>query len=258
MNAHVCSLYSGSSGNAFLIGCGEDYILIDAGRSARALCRAIAECGYDPDRALAIFLTPEHSDHVSALPVFLKSHPVPVHVVAASAGRLETQGTVAPHLVRHTPLYRVETGPFTVTSFPTPHDSRASVGYRVEIREGDEVYRVGYATDMGRVTGAIEEGLTGCEAVIIESNHDPDMLENGTYPDDLKRRIRSDRGHLSNPDCAVLAAKLAGSGTERILLAHLSRENNTPKIAYAETLGALAEEKTVLCVASPEEVTVLL
>ena len=236
MNAHVCSLYSGSSGNAFLIGCGEDYILIDAGRSARALCRAIAECGYDPDRALAILLTHEHSDHVSALPVFLKSHPVPVHVVAASAGRLETQGTVAPHLVRHTPLYRVEIGPFTVTSFPTPHDSRASVGYR----------------------GAIEEGLTGCEAVIIESNHDPDMLENGTYPDDLKRRIRSDRGHLSNPDCAVLAAKLAGSGTERILLAHLSRENNTPKIAYAETLGALAEEKTVLCVASPEEVTVLL
>ena len=258
MKTKVCSLYSGSSGNSFLIGSGEDYILIDAGRNAKALCGAITACGYDPDRVRAIFITHEHGDHISALPVFLKNHPVPVHIVAISAARLECNKTVAPLLVPHPPVFCEEIGPFIVTSFPTPHDSRASVGYRVEIHGEDGVFRVGYATDIGRVTEAVEAGLTGCDAVILESNHDPEMLENGNYPEDLKRRIRSDRGHLADPDCAALAAKLAGSGTGHIMLAHLSRENNTPEIAYAETMGAIAGGQTTLCVASPEEITVLI
>ncbi len=258
LTPHICSLYSGSTGNSFLIGCGADCILIDAGKNAKALCSAIRSCGYEPDQVRAIFVTHEHRDHISAIPVFLKKHPVPVHVVAASAYRLEIKESAASLLVLHTPLYRETVGPFTVTSFPTPHDSRASVGYRIEIADGTDVYRVGYATDIGRVTAQIEAGLTGCDSVILESNHDPEMLENGSYPDELKRRIRSDRGHLANGDCAALAAKLAESGTHRIMLAHLSRENNTPDTAYAETLGCLANGDTVLCVASPDEVTVLL
>ncbi len=258
MRPRICSLYSGSTGNSFLIGAGEDCILIDAGKNAKKLCAAIRACGYEPEQVRAIFVTHEHSDHISALPTFLKKHPIPVHIVAASAYKLENRETAEPLLVRHPPLYRETVGPFTVSSFSTPHDSRASVGYRIEIADGESVYRVGYATDVGHVTAEIEAGLAGCQAVILESNHDPEMLENGSYPEDLKRRIRSNRGHLSNPACAALAAKLAAGGAERIMLAHLSLENNTPDTAYDETFSNIADDKTVLCVASPEEVTVLL
>ena len=258
LKLHICSLYSGSSGNSFLIGAGEDCILIDAGKNAKRLCAAIRACGYAPEQVRAVFVTHEHSDHISALPIFLKKYPVPVHIAAACAYRLEARETAEPLLVRHPPLYTETVGPFTVTSFPTPHDSRASVGYRVEIADGERRYRVGYATDIGYVTPEIREGLSDCQAVILESNHDPEMLENGSYPEELKRRIRSRRGHLSNPECAVLAARLAACGAERIMLAHLSRENNTPNAAYGETLGAVANEAVTLCVADPEEVTFLL
>lgn len=258
MNLHVCSLYSGSSGNSFLIGADDDCILIDAGKNTRCLCSAIRKCGYEPENVRAVFVTHEHSDHIGALPVFLGKYPVPVHIVAASAYRLEAREKAEPLLVRHPPLFCEVVGPFRVTSFPTPHDSRASVGYRVEIDEGDRIYRIGYATDIGYVTPTIESALTGCNAVILESNHDLEMLDHGNYPEELKRRIRSRKGHLSNLECAALAARLAESGTERIMLAHLSQENNTPDTAYGETFCNLANERTFLCVASPEEITVLL
>lgn len=256
--ARVFSLYSGSGGNAFLFAAGEDCILIDAGKSAKRLCEGIRKCGYAPEQVRAIFLTHEHSDHVSALSVFLGRHPVPVHAVEASARRLEQLPTVAPFLVRHPPIYTETVGAMTLTSFPTPHDSYASVGYRVRIGCGENAFCVGLATDIGTVTQRIEEGLTGCRAVILESNHDPELLMGGVYPPDLKRRVASPRGHLSNPDCAAFAARLAAAGTERFLLAHLSRENNTPELALNEVAACLADERIFLSAASPEDVTVLL
>lgn len=258
MNPRIISLYSGSGGNAFLIADGETCILIDAGKNAKRLCEAIRSCGYAPEQIAAIFITHEHSDHISALPVFLKKHPIPVHAAEGCAARLEEQPTVAPLVVRHPLVFRETVGAMTVTSFPTPHDSRASVGYRIEIGSGEDAFRIGIATDIGMVTPQIEEGLTGCRAVILESNHDPDMLRDGSYPPDLKRRIASTRGHLSNPESAALAAKLAESGTERFLLAHLSQENNTPELALGEAVACVADERVFLSAASPEEITVLL
>jgi phosphoribosyl 1,2-cyclic phosphodiesterase len=148
-------------------------------------------------------------------------------------------------------------GEVTVKAFETPHDSRASVGYRFEFCDGDSTVCIGYATDIGHISPAIREGLTGCEAVVLESNHDVEMLMDGPYPYDLKLRIRGKRGHLSNRECADLAAELAGQGTTRFLLAHLSEENNHPDLAYDETFSALAGFDTTLRIASPNAVTML-
>ena len=147
-----------------------------------------------------------------------------------------------------------------VTSFPTPHDSRASVGYRIEIpdADGNVAYRIGYATDIGYVTPEIEEALSGCDAVILESNHDYDMLMTGPYPYDLKKRIASRRGHLSNPDSAALAARLCATGTKKLMLAHLSQENNAPDLALGECVGAVGDADVEVFVAHPEVPTEML
>jgi len=256
MSVRIISLYSGSTGNAFLVQAEGTAVLIDAGKNAKKLCAALADAGISPDEIGAAFITHEHSDHISALPVFLKKHPIPVHVQQASAYKLATEPSVAPCLCLHPPLYTEQVGALRITSFPTPHDSRGSLGYRIEIACADgRTLRVGYATDIGFVSAEIEEALTGCDAVILESNHDPDMLMTGPYPYDLKLRIYSRRGHLSNADSAALAARLCATGTRALMLAHLSRENNTPDLAYDECFGAVGDEGVRICVAQPDQIT---
>ncbi len=255
--ARIVSLYSGSTGNAFLIEAGATRILIDAGKNAKKLCSALAEAEVSPDSIHAVFITHEHSDHVSALPVFLKKYPLPVHVQRASAYKLANDPAVAPHLCLHAPLYTEELdGRIRISSFLTPHDSQGSLGYRIEIVDESGVcLRIGYATDIGHVSDEVEAALMGCDAVILESNHDPDLLMLGPYPYDLKRRIASRRGHLSNADSAALAARLCASGTKVLMLAHLSLENNTPELAYDECFSAVGDERVQICVAHPDHIT---
>lgn len=257
-SVRIISLYSGSTGNAFLIQSDAGTILIDAGKNAKKLCMALSDAGVTPDAISAIFITHEHSDHISALPVFLKKHPIPVHVLSGSAYRLANEPSVAPCLVLHPPLYTVELCGMRVTSFPTPHDSHASVGYRIELLDGERTYAgIGYATDIGFVSHEVESGLLGCDAVILESNHDLEMLHYGPYPYELKQRIASRRGHLSNPDSAALAAKLFANGTRALMLAHLSQENNTPELALNECLCAVGCESARIHVADPDRITEL-
>lgn len=252
---HVYSLYSGSTGNAFLVVVGETRFLIDAGKNAKSLTRALAQCGVDPDSLCALFLTHEHGDHTKALPVFLKHHPMPVHLAQACATPLAADPILAPLLKPHAQTHtEVLPGGVTVTSFPTPHDSRASVGYRIEIPLGDGFFRIGYATDIGTVTPAVEQGLCGCQAVVLEANHDPEMLVCGPYPESLKERVASRYGHLSNPDCAIFAAKLCACGTRSLMLAHLSETNNTPACAYNEIEMTLGCGAVRISVADPKEV----
>lgn len=252
----IVSLYSGSTGNSFLIVSPNGAVLIDAGKNAKRLCMALNDAGVSPDEIQAILVTHEHSDHVSALPVFLKKHPIPVHILAASAYKLANDPSVAPCLCLHPPLFAEEICGMRITSFPTPHDSHGSTGYRIEIPCGDGTcFRIGYATDIGHVSGDVEKGLIGCDAVILESNHDPEMLLTGPYPYDLKQRILSRRGHLSNSDSAALAARLSTTGTKALMLAHLSQENNTPDLAFGECVGAIACDGVRICIAHPDQIT---
>ena len=252
-DVQVFSLYSGSSGNSFLVRTPEGAILIDAGKNAKKLCLALEECGTSPDEIRAVFVTHEHADHISALPVFLKKHPIPVHILEKSAPALCKDPAASPLICVHRPIYTEEVCGIKVTSFPTPHDSMASVGYRMEIPRADgSLFRIGYATDIGYVSSSVEEGLCGCDAVILESNHDTELLETGPYPQQLKRRIASRYGHLSNADSAAFAARLCRSGTRALMLAHLSRENNTPDTAYAECIGAVGDDRVRICIAMPD------
>ena len=128
----------------------------------------------------------------------------------------------------------------------------------MEFTDGEGDHKIGLATDMGRVTDSIRRGLTGCDSIIIEANHDVEMLLCGPYPEHLKMRILSDHGHLSNADCAAFAAELARDGAKRFLLAHLSEENNDPSLALSEVRAAIGDESVTVGVADRHEPTRLI
>jgi len=256
-NIRIISLYSGSSGNSTLIETAEGSILIDAGKSARALTNALKQAGSDPSKILAVFVTHEHTDHTSALEVFLKKNPIPVHMTEISAKGLHSPdgSRLRAAICFHPPVYSVRVADMTVTSFPVSHDSAYCVGYRIETDEG---YKFGYATDTGCVTDGMKAMLDGCDSVVLESNHNVEMLKCGSYPPDTKRRIMSKFGHLSNEDCADFAHRLAERGTKKFMLAHISAENNTPELALDSAKHALTDfPDAKVSVAKPDAETVL-
>ena len=250
----ICALYSGSRGNAVFVECGGVKLLIDAGKSAHALKKALADIGVSFADLDAILVTHEHCDHISALEGLREEETVPIHAAGRCAEKLASipSDYIQNNLVTHTPLFRLELDGVSISSFVTPHDSACSVGYRIEWQENGITHRIGYATDVGYVSDEVEAGLSGCEAVVIEANHDVDMLRSGPYPYHLKQRILSRRGHLSNADCALLASRLAQGGTKYFLLAHLSEKNNNPSLALDEVFSALGDSKIRLVAADPK------
>ena len=256
----ICALYSGSGGNSTYIRVGDTEILIDAGKCARALCNALREIGSDISRISAIFITHEHTDHVSALEVLSKKHAIPIHITETSAKKFDRDEGAFIHknLVRHSEIeFSVTLDSMTVHAFHTPHDSMMSVGYRIETNRDNFPRTIAVATDIGYVSDNVRKNLTGCEALVLESNHDEQMLMRGPYPYDLKMRILSKGGHLSNHASAALGAELASLGAKAFLLAHLSEENNTPECAFDEFYSAIADESVTIAVASPDTPTEL-
>lgn len=252
----LVSLFSGSKGNSTFVRAGDVKILIDAGGTAKAILHGLEEIGHNMSEISAIFVTHEHSDHTHALPVLAKKYNTPIHMTKASAEALHvTEGTpISGCIVVHEGEFSVsfENGT-TVEAFITPHDSVQCVGYKITYGRRS----VGVATDLGYVTQRVYDMLYGCEAVMLESNHDREMVKNGSYAETLKRRILSNGGHLSNDDCAEIAAALARSGTHAFMLAHLSRDNNTPDVALETVKSSLCGYSASVIVADPEKVTIL-
>ncbi len=236
----LSTLFSGSSGNSTLIKSENTAILIDAGRNCKAVCQSLEKLGMSIEDISAIFVTHEHSDHISALDVLMRKRAIPIHVTEPSARQLCKKQSAAECAVIHKDLeYSVKVGDLTVSSFPLPHDSAAHVGYIVECDDGD---CAGVATDMGYPTRLCFDKLKCCRQAVLEANHDPKMLANGPYPRALKERIRSKRGHLSNGECAQLVMGLCECGMEKIMLAHLSLDNNTPDKARDTITECLENE----------------
>ena len=243
MVARYCPLFSGSSGNCTYIGTPDSGILIDAGVSARRIETALAERGIDPRSIAAIFVTHEHSDHVCGLPILLKRYQYPVFASAGTLDALLSGGKMpVNNCYAQIDEEGLEAGDMWIKAFRTSHDSRESLGFRVECPDGRQV---AVATDTGVMTDTVRHALTGCDLVHIESNHDIRMLENGPYPYYLKRRILAKTGHLSNEACAMELPGLAQKGTTRFFLAHLSKENNYPELAFATAQSTLQEEGMV-------------
>ena len=235
--ARVIPLYSSSSGNSYYISSSGGSVLIDVGRSARQTALVLQNAGIDPAGISGIFITHEHSDHIAGVRVFSEKYHIPVFAEEETMKGLFRAGVIGPKTEALTlGPSGVSCGLMQITPFDTSHDTPKSCGYRVELPDGRII---SLFTDLGTVTETVRDGLRGCDLAILESNHDPELLRNGPYPYPLKQRILSERGHLSNPDCAQEITALALNGTARFLLAHLSRENNTPRLAFDCSNSAL-------------------
>ena len=234
MEIKIYSLFSGSSGNCTWFKIGDLQFLVDAGGSCKAINDALGALGSSLDKISHIFVTHEHSDHIKGLPVICRRYRPTVHIDGKSFKSCRSLcGEIDPELVDFFELERDSVKldeNVCVYTFPTPHDSRHSCAYVIECAE----QKFAVATDMGYVTKGAAEMLTGARALILESNYDKAMLQRGPYPEYLKSRIASDRGHLDNKVSAKFAAYLAQNGTSTIVLGHLSEENNTPRIALSE------------------------
>lgn len=233
-----CSLFSGSSGNCSLVSSGNVHIIIDCGVSAKALCNAVKELDIDISGINAILITHEHSDHIKGLSVLSRRYQIPVYANIGTLCGIKEETDKLNEDVLHEFLTgdTLEIDGMSITSFKTSHDSRESAGFRIHTPDDK---KIAVATDLGYVSDDVMSHLQNCDLVMIESNHDVGMLQNGRYPYFLKRRILSKTGHLSNDDCAKILPSLVETGTKHFVLAHLSKDNNMPDLALQTSISYL-------------------
>jgi phosphoribosyl 1,2-cyclic phosphodiesterase len=229
------SLGSGSEGNGLVVEAGGTCVLIDCGFGVRDAAARLLRLGLAPHSLAAILVTHEHSDHIGGVPAFARKHGIPVWA---------TFGTLAAVSARFDGMNRIygfdsheafAIGDLDIHPVPVPHDAREPVQYVI----GDGAVRLGVLTDLGVITTHVESSMSGCDALVLECNHDLDMLERGSYPYPLKQRIAGRLGHLHNDAAAGMVARIDTSRLKHLVAAHLSQENNTPELARAALAGAL-------------------
>lgn len=225
------SLVSGSSGNCSIVSDGKTTLLVDCGLSASRLDELLKAIGVSPLDINALLITHEHSDHIKGAGIVSKKYGLPVFATCGTHEAIKNCGITDENIKYISPDESFEIGTIGVNAFSIPHDAAEPVGYSFFL--GNK--KLSVATDMGYMSDYILEHIKGSAAVILESNHDVEMLKNGRYPEFLKRRILGNFGHLSNAVAADTVLKLLESGTRHIMLAHLSADNNTPKAAIMET-----------------------
>ena len=224
----VHTLASGSSGNALLLSYGDTHLLVDAGISCRRITASLRELGLTSMDLSAILVTHTHGDHISGLAVLLKHTACPIRALDRTCRELEYRlAGIGERLLPLASCVSEQVGGCAVTAFPTSHDAPGSCGYRFDTEDGG----VGLLTDTGFVTGEAADILPGVDLAVLEANHDVECLRSGPYPYYLKQRILGAEGHLCNEDAARFAVTLAQAGTSELILAHLSKENNTPAMA---------------------------
>lgn len=235
----ICTLASGSKGNCTYIKYKNTSLVIDQGLTVKELSVRASLRGIDLSRLNAIIVTHEHSDHTKGVNQLSQQFSIPVYMPQTCYDSIRKRLETMPYFVQNDAFESgFCVGDIFVTPFRVPHDANYTVGYRLSDGKTD----IAVATDLGFVSDNTLSKLSGCKAVILESNHDKLMLAKGKYPDRLKARIASKNGHLSNDDCADVIPNLVASGATRLLLAHLSEDNNTPELAFETAKNALLKK----------------
>ena len=248
-------LGSGSRGNSVLVAAGDTRVLVDAGFSGRELVNRLAMVGVDPAAISTIVLTHEHGDHTRGAGVFARAHGTPLLMTEGTrrACRKLFRGNEVVHSYRAG--FPVDIEQLRIDPFITVHDAADPVA--VAVTDSATGLRLGIATDLGKPTVQIRHALRGCDALIVESNHDEGMLWSAGYPPAVKARIASSHGHLSNQAAAEFLAEIVDSRLSVVVLAHLSEESNTPRLARAAAARALGRRgfKGLVEIALPDRPT---
>lgn len=243
------SLGSGSEGNGLLVEAGSTRVLIDCGFGVRDTVARLGRLGVEPGSLSAILVTHEHNDHAGGVPAFAGKYGIPVWLTFGTIYELGDRFDGVAQVKGFDSHDAFRVGDLEIRPFPVPHDAREPVQFVVS----DGQHRLGLLTDIGGSTPFVEASLSGCNALVLECNHDQKMLATSDYPPSLKNRIAGRFGHLHNEAAAALLAALDTSRLQHIVAAHLSKQNNTPEKARAALAGALRCAEDWIGVADQDE-----
>jgi phosphoribosyl 1,2-cyclic phosphodiesterase len=246
------SLGSGSEGNGLVVEAGATRLLLDCGFSPRDTTRRLARIGLDPADLSGIIVTHEHSDHIGGVFSFARRFGLPVWITHGTYAAMREPDPQAGASVEVTLIHgeaQFAVGDLQVHPFTVPHDAREPVQYVLS----DGARRLGVLTDTGCTTPHVEEMLSGCEALVLEANHDPELLRRGDYPPALQARIAGRFGHLDNAAAGEILSAIDRSRLQHVVAAHLSKKNNTPALARAAFAAALGCEEAWVGVANQDE-----
>jgi phosphoribosyl 1,2-cyclic phosphodiesterase len=230
-----CCLGSGSEGNGLLVEADGTRVLLDCGFGIRDTLARLARLAVAPESIAAIIVTHEHSDHIGGVVAFAARYSTPVWLTFGTLSAVAERFASLPRVRGFDSHDTFAVGGVEVRPFAVPHDAREPVQFVCS----DGRWRLGVVTDLGVSTEHVETSLSGCDALVLECNHDIDMLANGDYPLPLKQRIAGKFGHLDNVAAAGLLSRLDNSRLKHLFAAHLSRQNNRPELARAALAGAL-------------------
>ena len=228
----LCSIASGSSGNCIYAGTDHVHLLVDTGISKKKIEIGLSEIGLKPDEIDGILITHEHSDHVKGLGVMSRKYGIPIYATPGTIRAIEYEGKLGEidHSLFHpiVPETDFSIGEMTIHAIHTSHDAAEPVAYIMK----NENRSVGVITDLGKYDHSLVDKLQNIDVLLLEANHDVNMLQVGVYPYYLKQRILGDKGHLSNETCGQLLGEVLHDDMKKVLLGHLSKDNNYPQLAY--------------------------
>lgn len=235
-----CPLYSGSSGNSVFVASKDGSVLIDAGLPGKSIEKAMADIGKNPNDIDGIFITHEHIDHVKGVGVLSRRYNIPIYANELTwSGMEKTIGKIKEENIKIIDKDSINIKDMSICSYRIPHDAADPMGYSIYCGKN----KVSIATDLGYFSKEVEEGIKNSNVILLESNHDEQMLKFGPYPYTLKRRILSDVGHLSNHDCGKAIVNMIKYNCKKVILGHLSKTNNYPELAYETVVSVLRENE---------------
>ena len=233
-----CSLYSGSTGNSSIVQSNKTKILVDVGESAKKIAEALASINVDPFSIDAILITHEHSDHVKGLAVFSKKYNVPVYANIETWNAMQKyKEKLNEENIKTFTFNKFKIGDIEVNPFPIPHDAANPCGFNLF----HDNKKMSIATDIGHMSKEIITNLSDSSFLLLEANYEPEVLKCSSYPYMLKERIKGPNGHLSNSDAGKTISYLVDHGLNKVMLGHLSKENNFPELAYKTVVEELIE-----------------